>query len=72
VVCNRFVGRGSFQGFAEVWFSNFFGYWRTTFSLNFGEFVSVQRDGFSLIISEIDEVTEHKICVSYVLIMLDY
>jgi hypothetical protein len=23
VVCNRFVGRGNFQGFVEVWFSDF-------------------------------------------------
>jgi hypothetical protein len=24
VVCNRFVGRGNFQGFVEVWFSDFY------------------------------------------------
>jgi hypothetical protein len=67
VVCNRFVGRGNFQGFVEVWFSDLYGYWRTRLSSDFGGFVLVGRVGFSLRISEINKVTEHKfvshICV---------
>jgi hypothetical protein len=46
VVCNRFVGRGNFQGFVEVWFSDFSGYWRTRLSSYFGEIVLVGRVGF--------------------------
>jgi hypothetical protein len=26
VICTGFVGKGNFQGFVEVWFSDFFGY----------------------------------------------
>jgi hypothetical protein len=70
VVCNRFVGRGNFQGFVEVWFSDFSGYWRTRLSSSdFGGFVLAGRAGFSLRISEIDKVTEQKFCVSCVLMI---
>jgi hypothetical protein len=48
VVCNRFVGRGNFQGFVEVWFADFSGYWRTRLSSDFGEFVLAGRAGFAL------------------------
>jgi hypothetical protein len=36
---------------------------------NFGEFVLARRAGFALRISEIDKVTEQKICVSCVLMI---
>jgi hypothetical protein len=67
VVCNRFVGKGNFQGFVEVLFSNIFCYWRKRLSSYFGGFVLARRAGFSLRIYEINKVTEHKfvshICV---------
>jgi hypothetical protein len=47
----------------------FCGFGRTRLSSDFGEFVLVGRVGFSLRISEIDKVTEHKFCVSYVLMI---
>jgi hypothetical protein len=47
----------------------FSGYWRTRLSSYFGEIVLAGRVGFSLRISEIDKVTEHKICVSCVLMI---
>jgi hypothetical protein len=65
VVCNIFVGRGSFHGFVEVCFCDLFGYWRTRLSSYFGGFVLTGRDRFSLNISEINKVIKHKFCVSY-------
>jgi hypothetical protein len=29
VVYNRFMGKIDFQNIVEVWFSDFYGYWRT-------------------------------------------
>jgi hypothetical protein len=69
VVCNRFVGRGNFQGFVEVWFSDILCYWRTRLSSDFGEIVLAGRVGFSLKISKFDKVTKHKFCVSCVLMI---
>jgi hypothetical protein len=53
-------GKRKFQGFVEVWFSDFYGYWRTRLSSNFGEFVLAGRVGFALIISEIKRLQNIK------------
>jgi hypothetical protein len=60
MVYTKFIGRGNFQGFDEVWFSDVSNYWRTRLSSDFGGFVLAGRVGFSLKISEIDKVTKHK------------
>jgi hypothetical protein len=69
VVCSRFVDKGKFQGFVEVWFFGFFYYWRTRLSSDFGVIVTVGRASFFLIISEIDKVREQKFYVSCLLMI---
>jgi hypothetical protein len=69
VVCNKVVDKNNFERFVEVWFSYFFGFWRTRLFAYFGEIVLAGRASFALRISEIEKITEHKICVSYVLMI---
>jgi hypothetical protein len=56
-------------GFVPSILMIFYGFGRTNLSSNFGEFVLAERVSFSLIIYEIDKVTEHRIFVSYVLMI---
>jgi hypothetical protein len=69
VVCNRFVSWEISRDLLRFGFLIFMVIGGQGCPHIFGEFVLVGRVGFSLRISEIDKVTEHKFCVSCVLMI---